>query len=231
MRINKFIAIHSKYSRRKADELIEQGAVTINNNPPTQVGTEIDPENDIIKINGKPLIFRSQQVYIAMNKPAGYITTRSDERERKTVMDICPKIESLKPVGRLDKDTEGLLLFSNDGNFINRLTHPKFKCEKEYFAVVEGKLDRKHLEMLEDGIIIEGKKTAPCKIRIHTIDKNQTSLTIIIHEGRKRQIRKMFDLIVHSVKYLKRIRIGSIQLGDLKIGETRPLTKQEIDVN
>ncbi len=231
MRINKFIALHSKYSRRKADELIEQGAVTINSGPPIKVGIDIDPLIDIIKINGKPLIINKKKTYIALNKPAGYITTRKDERDRKTVMDLCPNIESLKPVGRLDKDTEGLLLLSNDGHFINRLTHPKFECQKEYYAVVEGNLSKKYRQMLEEGIVIEGKKTAPAKIRVMNAGKLETTLTITIKEGRKRQIRKMFDLVVHSVKYLRRVRIGSIQLGDLKVGETRNLTKEEIDVN
>lgn len=231
MRINKFIALHSKYSRRKADELIEQGAVSINSGPPIKIGIDVDPSKDTVKINGKPLTIQKNKVYIALNKPQGYITTRNDEKDRKTVMSLCPKIPSLKPVGRLDKDTEGLLLLSNDGDFINKFTHPKFECEKEYYAVVEGNLSKKYRQMLEQGIVIEGKKTAPAKIRILSTGKVETTLMITIREGRKRQIRKMFDLVVHSVKYLKRVRIGKVQLGNLKLGETRYLTKQEIDVN
>lgn len=231
MRINKFISLNSEYSRRKADELIKRGAVSVNGRRLTEMGEDVDPEDDDIRINGKRIGQDHQNVYIALNKPAGYITTKKDERNRHTVMDLVPNIGSLKPAGRLDKETEGLIILSNDGNFINSLTHPKFECEKEYFVVVEYKLSQKAKKMLEDGIVIESKKTAPAQIHVKSMTKYETALTITIHEGRKRQIRKMFDLVSHPVKYLKRIRIGKIHLGDLNTGEFRYLTNQEINAN
>ena len=229
MRLNKFISAHTQYSRRKADELIEAGKICINNKKISELGTQIDPEKDIITVENIKIEPQSEKIYIALNKPAGYVTTRKDEFNRKTVMDLLPEIPNLKPVGRLDKDSEGLLLFSNDGDFINLITHPKFKCKKEYFVEIKGKLKQQKKEMLEKGIILEGKKTAPTKIKIKEITSKKTTLTIELHEGRKRQIRKMFALIRHHVEYLQRIRIGKIKLGSLKIGKHKNLTKAEVN--
>jgi pseudouridine synthase len=233
MRINKFIAAYSSFSRRKADELIQQGWVSVNNKQVQTLGIDIDPEKDIVKIDNKIISPQpvSKKIYLALYKPAGYLTTRSDEFDRKTVMDLLPKIPNLKPVGRLDYATEGLILISNDGEFINRNTHPRYECEKEYQAIINGPLTASGKQKMERGIIIEGKKTAPSKIIIEKISENETVLRITIHEGRNRQIRKMFDSLNHTVKYLKRIRIGNIVLGNLKKGTCRPLTKHEIDAN
>ena len=231
MRINKFISLHTGYSRRKADQLIDEKRVKLNGKILTKLGTVVDIESDTVKIDDKKVEISNEKNYIALNKPAGYVTTREDELNRKTVMELIPQIINLKPVGRLDKDTEGLLLFSNDGDFINKLTHPKFECEKEYYVEIKGKLERKNKELLENGIVLDGKKTMKAKIEIKNTDINQTILIITIKEGRKRQIRKMFDYIKHPVKYLKRLRIGSIKLGSLKKGEFRFLNKKEINVN
>ena len=161
-RINKFIAENSETSRRKADEFIEQGKVKVNGKTIQQMGTKIDPEKDIVEVNGKKIASnKHENLYIALHKPAGYITTRSDEFNRQTVMDLIPKERNLKAVGRLDKDTEGLLLFSNDGDFINKYTHPKFNCDKEYLAIIKGQLNNSEVRKLESGIMLEGKKTAP----------------------------------------------------------------------
>ena len=146
-------------------------------------------------------------------------------------MELVPKIKNLKPVGRLDKDSEGLLLFSNDGEFINKYTHPKFECEKEYFVTISGGISAQNIKKLENGVKLEGKKTYPSQIKVKSASKNQTSLTIKIHEGRNRQIRKMFAYIKHNVKYLQRIRIGKIELGKLKKGKFRNLTPSEINAN
>ncbi len=227
VRLNKFIAENSRFSRRKADELIEQGKVRVNNFP-AKMGSSVDPEQDSIFVNGKEIKAITEKVYFALNKPKGYITTRSDEQNRKTVMELLPKIKNLKPAGRLDKDTEGLLLLSNDGDFIYRLTHPSFECEKTYYTRVRGELKKDKKGRLEKGIIIDGRKTHPAQINIISQNEKETSLTIKIHEGRNRQIRKMFDKIGHPVKYLRRTQIGKVTLGDLKVGEYKKLTNPTI---
>ncbi|MFH1284313.1 MAG: pseudouridine synthase [Candidatus Peregrinibacteria bacterium] len=230
MRINKYIASNSSYSRRAADELIKDGKVSVNGKIVEKLGMEIDPDTMALKVNGKLLLTKpTVKVYLALNKPAGYVTTRNDELDRKTVMSLVPKIPNIKPVGRLDKDTEGLLLFSNDGEFINRYTHPRFECKKEYFAIIKGKLEDKEADTLEKGIRLEGRKTAPAAIKILKRTEYESSLTITIKEGRKRQIRKMFAYVMHDVKYLKRTKIGKIYLGQLKKGSYRKLTQLEIN--
>lgn len=228
MRINKFIAGSTSFSRRKADELIMQGKVFLNEKRVQNLGINIDPLKDIIKISEKNINPKNKNIYLALNKPAGYVSTRSDELNRQTVMDLIPKNMNLKPVGRLDLETEGLLLFSNDGEFINRFTHPKFECEKEYFVKIKGELTMAEKQKLESGIIFDSKQTSKAKIVIIKSSKKETFLRIVIHEGRKRQIRKMFDYISHPVKYLQRIRIGKIQLGQLEKGKFRLLTQKEI---
>lgn len=233
MRINKFIAAYSQFSRRKADELIQQGHVFLNNDQVKTLGVNIDPEKDILKIDNKIISPQSQseKIYLALYKPAGYLSTRSDEFGRRTVMLLLPKITNLKPVGRLDYNTEGLILISNDGEFINHNTHPRYEREKEYTSIIDGQLTAEEKQKIEKGIVIEGKKTSTAKIIIEKTSKIETVLRITIHEGRNRQIRKMFDSLNHPVKYLKRIRVGNIVLGDLKKGSYRHLTKQEIDAN
>ncbi len=231
MRINKFISLNTAYSRRKADQLIEDGKVKLNGKILKKLGINIDIEKDEIEIDNKKIKKTFKKIYLALHKPAGYITTRNDEFDRKTVMELLPEIENLKPVGRLDKDTEGLLLFSNDGDFINHFTHPKFECDKEYQAEIKGELTNQEKEKLEKGIILDGKKTKEAKIKIIKKSKENTILIITIQEGRKRQIRKMFDYLKHPVKYLKRLRIGKIKLGSLKKGEFKFLNKTELNVN
>lgn len=231
MRINKFISSNSGISRRKADELILEGKVFINGKKITKPGKIITPGEDKIEINGKKVETTSEKIYLALNKPAGFITTRKDEKNRKTVMDLVPKNKNLKPVGRLDKESEGLLLLSNDGEFINRLTHPKFECEKEYYVALSTPLEDKDKRRIEKGIKLEGKKTYPSKIKIIKTNEKGTTLTITIHEGRNRQIRKMFASIGYNVEYLRRIRIGEIKIGNLQKSRYRRLKLTEINVN
>jgi len=232
VRLNKFISSNSEYSRRKADELINQGHISINGKINTEMGTVIDSSKDVIKINGKTISEKIEQnIYLALNKPQNYITTRNDEFGRQTIMELLPKNKNLKPVGRLDKNSEGLILISNDGEFINRYTHPKFECEKEYFAVIEGQIKEAEINKLTRGVIIDEYKTAPAKIKIIKIQPKETILKITIQEGRNRQIRKMFALVKHPVKYLQRVRIGTIFLQDLRIGKYRNLTPEEINAN
>ena len=235
MRLNKFIANNSKFSRRKADELIQSGMVFVNGKKEEKLGNDIDPKQDKVSIKTAhskiqiTIKVEEQKIYLALNKPAGYISTRSDEYNRKTVMALLPKIPNLRTVGRLDKDTEGLMFFTNDGEFINKLTHPRYECKKEYFLIIEGELSSQEKHKLEQGVIIDEKLTAPAKIQIKTISKGETTATITIHEGRKRQIRKMFAVLKHPVKYLQRIRIGQVRLGNLPKGEYRKLTSKEIN--
>lgn len=229
MRINKFISQNTGYSRRKADELIQEGRVFINGKNTATLGLDINPDKDIVRIDSKKIEIERERIYLALNKPRGYITTRCDDFGRKTVMILVPKIPNLKPVGRLDYETEGLLLFSNDGEFINRHTHPHYECEKEYQVIIEGQLSSENKLKLEKGIIIDGKKTAGTKMRILRKSQTETELTTIIHEGRNRQVRKMFAYVKHPVKYLKRIRIGNVSLGLLKKGAYRKLTLKEIN--
>lgn len=228
MRINKFIANNSNFSRRKVDQLILEGQVFVNGEKITEPGIQINPEKDKIKIFNKEIQSSAKKFYLILNKPAGYITTRKDEQKRQTVMDLIPQDFHLKPVGRLDKDTEGLLIFTNDGELINELTHPKFHLKKEYLAIIEGKLKEKEKENLENGIVLDNKKTLPAKIEILEKNKEETRLKITIREGRKRQIRKMFAYFHHPVKYLRRERIGKLILANLPIGKHKFITKKEI---
>jgi len=229
MRINKYISSNSKYSRRKADELISAGRVFLNNQKVRELGTQVDPEIDRVRIDKLILNTKQEKLYIALNKPKGYISSRNDELNRETVMELVPKNKNLKPIGRLDKDTEGLLFFSNDGDFINRLTHPKFQCEKEYLVIIKGQLSNEEKEKLEKGVKVDGKKTTPATIKIISIQEATNTVKITIKEGRNRQIRKMFEQVEHPVKYLRRIRIGKIKLKTLRKGHYRSLTTKEIE--
>lgn len=231
MRINKFISANSGISRRKADELIEAGEIFVNDKQIKTQGIQVNPEKDIVKIGGEIIEQKNDKIYLALNKPARYVSTRKDEKDRKTVMELVPSIANLKPAGRLDKESEGLLLFSNDGEFINKITHPKFECEKEYYVIVDGNIEEKNKEKLEKGVKIDGYKTSKSKITVIKRSKTKTALKITIHEGRNRQVRKMFASTGHNVKYLQRIRIGKIKLGGLPKGKYRQLTQSEINVN
>ncbi|MBU1151999.1 rRNA pseudouridine synthase [Patescibacteria group bacterium] len=226
VRINKFISQNTEYSRRKADELIDQGKVKLNGKIVDSPGVQIDPQNDRLEIDNISIkVAPFEKTYIALHKPMGFVTTRNDEMGRQTVMDLIPKNKNLKPIGRLDKKTEGLLLLSNDGDFINRLTHPRFECDKTYLAEISDPLDPKDQELLEKGVRIDRKVTYPAEIEL--IQPNLVKIKI--HEGRNRQIRKMFELLGYTVKYLKRIQIGGVSLGALKKGAYRNLTKSEVN--
>ncbi len=219
MRIQRYIALNSRFSRRAAEDLIDEGRVKLNGKVVTEKGVKVVPE-DSIKVNNKVIQPRQATMTLMLNKPAGYVTTKKDEFDRQTVMELIP-YNHLAPIGRLDKETEGLLLFTNDGDLAYNLTHPKFEHEKEYEVKLRDPLSPEDKEKLEKGVRIDGRRTAPARItKLKGKDCN-----IIIHEGRKRQIRRMFEIVDNKVIYLKRIRIGTLKLGDLPLGKFKILNE------
>lgn len=217
-------------SRRKIADAIRQGKVEVNGNVVIDFRHLIDTEKDRVSIYNRSLDIRPRQlVYLLLNKPAGVLSTTRDERGRKTVLDVLPKRYRhmrLYPVGRLDKDTTGLLLLTNDGELTHKLTHPSFKCEKEYLVAIRSRLKRSDIYMLEKGITLEDGVTHSAVVReINTMPFNYS---ITIHEGRKRQVRRMFEHLGHRVTELRRIRIGNIRLGDLGDGKVCRLNEKEV---
>ncbi|MCT4604945.1 MAG: rRNA pseudouridine synthase [Marinisporobacter sp.] len=230
MRLQKYIAYCGVTSRRKAEELIKVGRVSVNNEIVKEMGVVINPDKDIVSIDNKIIQLEENKVYILLNKPEGYITTLSDEFDRSTVVDLTKDIhERIYPVGRLDYDTSGLLIMTNDGDLSYRLTHPKHEIKKTYIAKIEGILNDKELNWFRKGMDIGGYVTAPASIKVLKGEKNYSIVEVMIHEGKNRQIRKMFEKINHPVKRLKRIAIGKIKLDHLEKGKWRNLTKKEIE--
>lgn len=227
MRIQKYMAQCGVASRRKSEELIVRGLVQVNGDTIREPGFAVDPERDEIVVKGKKLTV-SPQVYVMLNKPKGVVSTCEDTHGRQRVIDLVPLQERLYTVGRLDMDTEGLLLLTNDGELTFSLTHPSHEFEKTYCGLVRGCPDKASLERFRRGIDIEDYHTAPAAIRILKQTRENTWLEMQIHEGKKRQIRKMCAAIGHPIIELKRVAMGNITLGDLKPGEWRYLTKDEI---
>ena len=228
MRINKFLAEAGVCSRRAADELIKNGRVFVNGAKAT-LGVEIDPTKDDVVFDGKKLSKRKQFLYYIMNKPKGYVTTVKDDKGRKTVMDLLPPInDRIFPVGRLDYDTEGLLIFTNDGDLADRLMRPANEIPKTYLAKIEGEIGDLALSRLRAGVYIDGVKTGRSNVKIVDKTKDHTKLSVTITEGRNRQIRKMFESVGKEVVFLKRIKIGDLTLSGLDRGQVRKLTQEEI---
>jgi len=228
VRLHRFIAQCGVCSRRKAEELIANGHVTVNGECVTQLGTKVT-DADIVIVDGRE-IKPERHVYVSMNKPKGFVTTMSDERGRRTVADLLPDFGVVvKPVGRLDKDTEGLLLFTNDGELAKRMTHPSHSMEKQYEAVVFGIPDQAALDKLRNGVVIERRKTRPADVKLVKTTRNSATLKITLREGRKRQIRLMCDSVGYPVKTLKRIRFGPLTLRGMRPGECRLLDKATVE--
>ena len=216
-------------SRRKSEELIFGGRVTVNGKTVEEPGMQIDPEKDEVRVGKKRISTPEKKVYIMLNKPVGCVSTCEDDRGRMTVLDCIKGVDArIYPVGRLDFTTEGMLLLTNDGELAYRLTHPKNEVNKRYLVIINSALSPEEVKKLERGVFIEGGKTAPAKIKVLKTQPDRTELTIIIHEGRNRQVRRMFDAIEKEVVFLKRISIGDLNLGELKKGEYRFLTDEEI---
>lgn len=229
-RLQKILAAAGIASRRKCEELILSGAVEVNGEPVTALGTKADPNVDVITVNGRP-IRSEKKIYVMLNKPKGVITSAKDPQGRKVVADFLPGIkERVYPVGRLDYDTEGLLLLTNDGEFANLLTHPKHHVPKTYLATVKGVPHGTALEKLQSGVMLEDGMTSPAEVEYHDVnmDKNEATIRITIYEGRNRQVRRMFDSIGHKVVKLKRIRFGELGLEGLPRGKYRLLSEQEV---
>ncbi len=229
MRLNKFLASCGIASRRKCDELIFAGKVKVNGEIIKTPAFKIDPEKDEVSVN-EDIVKLPKKIYIALNKPEGVLCSLKDDFGRTLITDLIPEIkERIFPVGRLDFNSEGLILLTNDGELSNRLIHPKYKVEKTYHVLIKGNIDRDSLERLSNGIELDGKKTQPSKIRILDMGKKTTFIEIKIKEGKKRQIRRMLKEVGYEVKKLRRVKFGPIKLGRLKKGEWRYLTKKEVE--
>ena len=228
IRLNKYIASTGYCSRRKADEYIEAGKVRVNGETVTELGFLMN-EKDRVIIENK-VIKPQELTYIRYYKPAGYITTMDDEKGRKTIYDILPEeVQNLKPVGRLDKDSTGLLILTNDGDFINSLAHPSVKVPKVYRVCAQGKLTLNDLTIMEKGIEIEKGQIAYAYARIIEFEGKNTILEIVLYQGLNRQIRKMLDILGHSVIFLKRISMGPVDLSGLKKGQFKYLKPKQVD--
>lgn len=226
-RLNKFIASSGLCSRRKADELIESGVVFVNGKKVTELGFLVQDKDKVV-VNQK-LIRPVKHEYYRFYKPAGYITTADDEKGRKTIYDILPEnLNHLKPVGRLDKDSTGLLILTNDGDLINQLTHPSIKIPKVYLVSVDSVVHPHELEQMAAGIEIEPGKKAYADITVLEADKKHTYMQITLYQGMNRQIRKMFEYFGHEVKTLKRIQHGVITLEGLKRGEVKAIKPKQV---
>ena len=229
MRINKYIADAGICSRRKADELISNGNVKINGLTVKELGVDV-AEGDVVEVNGSVIEAGRRKVYVAVNKPAGVITSMDDDRERETVADIVADIpERLFPVGRLDYNTTGLLIMTNDGQLTYTLTHPKHEVYKTYVAKVEGVLSGARAAKLRRGVDIGGFVTSPARVKVLKQMPRYAVVEISIREGKNRQVRKMFAAVGTKVRELKRTQIGEIRLGRLKEGHYRKLTREEIE--
>ena len=228
VRLQKYLSDCGVASRRKSEELIEQGKVRVNGKV-ASIGEKIDPKHDTITVSGKKIVRQKTHTYIMLHKPRGFITTMSDEMDRKCVAQLIQDVPArVYPVGRLDRDSEGLLLFTNDGAFANAMTHPSKHVPKTYRVTVRPSITQEQLTALTQGVIIDDGVTAPAEVRVITKEENRVVLEIILYEGRNRQIRKMCEALGLEVARLRRTAIGSVKLGMLKQGDWRELTEDEV---
>ena len=226
-RVQKLLAQAGYGSRRACEEFIVEQRVKVNGKL-IELGAKADPAQDTITIDGRRVKFDVAPIYVMLNKPAGIVTTNEDEFGRKTVRDMIPLEGHLYPVGRLDADSEGLVLLTNDGDLANALTHPRYGHAKEYVVLVEDQPSDNTLNTWRRGVMLDGQLTAPVRVEVISMERGQTWLRVIMHEGRKRQIREVAGMLGHHVKYLKRVRLGPLELGDLKLGHWRYLTPPEV---
>ena len=236
IRLQKILSTAGIASRRAAEEFITQGRVTVNGTTVSELGSKADPETDDIRVDGRRLKMPARRRYILLYKPKGYITTRSDPERRPTVLDLLTTggvRDYVYPVGRLDYDSEGLLLLTSDGDLAEKLTHPKHGIGREYHVRVRGVPDDKALERLRRGISLDGERTAPASVALHKVIENERGadaiLSMVIYEGRNRQVRRMCEAVGHPVSKLKRVRIGPITDDHIRPGEFRDLDEREVE--
>ncbi|MBE6776700.1 MAG: rRNA pseudouridine synthase [Ruminococcaceae bacterium] len=228
IRLQKHLAECGIASRRKAEELIEMGKVKVNGHVAT-IGTKVDPKRDKITVRGKNVVANTTKMYIMLHKPRGFVTTASDEKGRKCVTDLVKDADvRLFPVGRLDMNSEGLLLMTNDGEFANKLTHPSYHVNKTYRVTVKGETNDEKIIQLKEGIMLDGEKTLPCDCFVAERKPDRTVLIFVIQEGRNRQIRRMCEAVKLEVLRLKRTEIAGVKLGMLPRGSWRPLNEKEM---
>lgn len=227
-RLQKYIAGSGIASRRKSEELILNGRVKVNGTIVTKLGTKVDANIDIVTVDNKIISGSKEHVYIKLYKPEGYVTTVKDQFNRKTVLDLIDVKESIYPIGRLDYNTSGLLLLTNDGDLTNKLLHPRYHIFKTYIAEVEGRVSTESIKKLKTGVMIDSGKTAPAKVELLKYTNSKSIVQISIYEGKNRQVRKMFEAVGHNVKLLKRVSFGEIKLDDLKVGSWKYLSDEEI---
>ena len=255
MRINKYLAECGVCSRRKADELVKEGRVSVNKKTVREVGVEIDLNNDVVFVDGKKVVHITHYDYVMFNKPKGCVTTMDDTRDdksgrkkpdeeqknnsqaqmadrkpRKTVMDYLGEYggKRLHPVGRLDYDSEGLLLLTNDGDMTFKLTHPSSEISKTYIVKIEGGIEESDLAILRKGVVVDGVKYNRCKVKVTGVEDGDTRLEVVIFEGKNREIRRMFEAVEKNVIFLKRVAVGELRLGGLSRGGYRELNEAEI---
>ncbi|NFG22834.1 rRNA pseudouridine synthase [Clostridium botulinum] len=228
-RLQKYMASCGVASRRKCEEIILNGEVKVNGVVITELGTRVNPVEDKIEYKGSLITKEENKVYIILNKPEGYITSAKDEKGRKTVLDLVKVNERIYPIGRLDYDSSGLILLTNDGDIYNKIIHPREELNKKYIAVVKGEVSKKDIDTFNKGIDIGGYVTAPASLEVLNYENGKSTVEVCIHEGKNRQIRKMCTAINHEVLSLNRVSIGKIQLKYLKKGEWRELTNEELN--
>ena len=230
MRINKFLAQCGIASRRKCEELIMNGEISVNGRVVNQLGLNIDEKKDIVTYNGETVKINKDYVYIKLHKPKGYICSANDDRGRKTIYSLInlDKSARLFSIGRLDYNTEGLIILTNDGDFANRVIHPSREIEKEYIVRIEGDIKESEMAVLRAGVVIEGMRFPSAKVQLIGYDDNNARLSVVIKEGLNRQVRRMFEAIGKNIILLKRVRIGLVTLGGLPRGKYKELTKEEI---
>ena len=228
IRLQKVLAQAGVASRRASEELIVAGRVEVNNEVVTELGTRVDPETDTIRVDGSRIPAPRKHLYLALNKPRGVVSTMDDPEGRPDLTQYLPRKQRLFHVGRLDTDTEGLLLLTNDGELAHRLTHPSYEVPKTYLVDCEGLLDNRSLRRLEKGVKLDDGPAKADRVKLVTRSDARSMISLTLHEGRNRIVRRMMDAIGHPVRQLARTSIGPVRLGQLPVGETRELTRQEL---
>ncbi|MGL1931130.1 MAG: rRNA pseudouridine synthase [Desulfotalea sp.] len=231
MRLQKYLACSGLTSRRKAEQFILDGRVEVDGKVVTELGTKVTPDKETVKVDGKLIKLEEQKVYYLLHKPRGYVTTLSDPQGRPVITELMTGVkERVYPVGRLDFDTEGALIMTNDGDLSQKILHPSFETFKTYHANLKGIPSKSNLDKLAHGISIDNKMTAPAKISVISRNANSCTASITIHEGRKHQVKKMFAAIGHPVTYLKRIAYGKLKLGNIPKGQFISLSSKDLEL-